>query len=728
MNQLAKRAVQCLITLAAIAWVVTGNHGQMGQIAVARGWSLLSGDLGPLQGFPLSDLLWAVVFLVGGWQGVLGFLGLLVMAFFIWVFALEEKRRLPLGTLALGFFVMIGFVVPGPFPLLLALLMLLPSVVQSGRLRLLLIAQAVWILSSPLSWALGWLWWRQRKINPKEGLAGIGLCLMGMGWDFWRLSQQRLDYVSSLGSYYWMLGLVLILMIRCFLVTKAFQSQTEGQGQGQGKFLPFGAGVVAFLMWGGLVGEKILAVQNSGFVPQFAEIQAFSELFKARPDLAFSPITTRSVWVWDYCRITAGLRHCALATGNPSEEGGQQFVLVGEANPRKAASAYLEEKKYWPTHKPLVFSGTVCLLGPAKNLGPNRGVQGLGVHRSAESVMAFAWFEGDQNGPPASKEEGNQSLQWAWKWAEMAVRENPKDGLAWGITGELILARSFLGTSMAPPTPMEIEAWLAQAAFCFRQSLDLNPLDGKIARVYGEVLKRVGALDLAQTLPQFSKNEGKSPRMKEETFLDSGPTHVMDLKYLLEFRYPGDSDRSLARVKEAMSLGLKGQALGELNRGAPERFGREGAKLRMQLLLQCGFADVARELAATHEAKNLNLGLLEWPRTQGIGFGANWKMPVLGWIQGVANLALFPHGGAGPRFESLIGILSKDLSQIQIQMVQGIPFAVAKMAMPIPQTPWAGRIESLKEWATLEDYASLGAVLREEIAVMKRLESGHTQP
>ena len=246
MNQLAKRAVQCLITLAAIAWVVTGNHGQMGQIAVARGWSLLSGNLGPLQGFPLSDLLWAVVFLVGGWQGVLGFLGLLVMAFFIWVFALEEKRRLPLGTLALGFFVMIGFVVPGPFPLLLALLMLLPSVVQSGRLRLLLIAQAVWILSSPLSWALGWLWWRQRKINPKEGLAGIGLCLMGMGWDFWRLSQQRLDYVSSLGSYYWMLGLVLILMIRCFLVTKAFQSQTAGLGQGQGKFLPFGAGVVAF--------------------------------------------------------------------------------------------------------------------------------------------------------------------------------------------------------------------------------------------------------------------------------------------------------------------------------------------------------------------------------------------------------------------------------------------------------------------------------------------------
>ena len=86
MNQLAKRAVQCLMTLGAIAWVVTGNHGQMGQIAVARGWSLLSGDLGPLQGFPLSDLLWAVVFLVGGWQGVLGFLGLLVMAFFIWVF------------------------------------------------------------------------------------------------------------------------------------------------------------------------------------------------------------------------------------------------------------------------------------------------------------------------------------------------------------------------------------------------------------------------------------------------------------------------------------------------------------------------------------------------------------------------------------------------------------------------------------------------------------------
>lgn len=724
MNQWAKSAVQILITLGAMAWVVTGNQGQIGQLAIARGWSLLSGDFGLLHGYPLSDLLWAVIFLLGGWLGILGFLGLTVMAFVLWLVAKEKKRSLPLGTLALGFFVFIGWMVPGPFPLLLILLMLVPWVVQSGRGGLLWVAQVVWLLSAPMGWALGWVWWRQRMTYPKEWLAGLGFCLFGLGWDYGRIFYQGFDQVAWHGAISWKLGLLLILMIRCFLVTEALPNQKRWN------LLPWGAGVVAFLLWGGQAGEKILAVQNSGSFPQFAEMRALTELFKARPDLAFSPLATRSVWVWEYCRITPGLRHCELvdAKETPSAEGRQPMVLVGEANPRTAASAFLEGKKHWPTHKPVLFSGSVCLLSPAKTLGSKNEVQGLGVHRSAESVMAFAWFEGDQSRPSSSKVEASLALPWAWKWAEMALRENPRDGLAWGITGELILARNFLGPSRTTPTPMEIEAWLAQAAFCFRQSLDLNPHDGKIARVYAEILRRVGALDLAQALPQFSTTDGKSANIKEQTFLASGSTQVMDLKHLLEFRHPGDSDRSLARVKEAISLGLKGQALGELNRGAPERFGSDGAKLRMQLLIQCGFPDVALELVSSLEAKNSNFGLLEWPRPQGIGFGANWKMPVLGWVKAVAKLALFPHGAAEPPFESLMGILTQDLSQIQNQLLQGLPFAVAKLAMTLPQTPWAGRMESQKEWATVEDFASLVTILREEIAVMKRLQGGPTQP
>ncbi len=721
MHQWAKWAFPILITAVAIAWVVTGNQGQGGLIPVARGWNLLSGDHSQLQGYPMSDFLWAMVFLVGGWAGILVFLGVLVMAFIPWGFVVDEKRSLPWGTFALGFFVLIGFVVPGPGPILLGLVMLIPRLVQSGRVHFLWITQVVWILSAPFGWALGGLWWQQRKQYPKSWIAGMGLCLVGLVWDTWRFIHQSLDQMNGEGSFSWQLGLLLVMVLRCIWLTKAIQPQR------QKRVLPWGAGLVAFALWVGLAGDKTVAVQNSGYFPQAAEIQAFAELFKARPELAFSPIITRSKWVWEKCQVTAGMRHCQLsgAIGPPLE--GQPFVLVGDSKPRKAASAYLEEKKHWPTHRPLVFSGTVCLLGPSRNQGPNRRVQGLGVNKSAESVMAFAWFEGEQT-EPSSHAEASLALQWAWKWAELALRENTRDGLAWGITGELILARNFLGANKTAPTPMEIEAWLAQAAYCFRKSLDLNPLDGKIAGVYAGVLRQVGALDLAQALPQFSKAGGTLAQGREATFLASGPTQVMDLKHMLEFRYPGDSDRSLARVKEAIALGLKGQALGELNRGRPERFGTEGAKLRMQLLIQCGFPEVALEVAGNHETMHRIFGLFEWPRTQGKGLGDHWKLPVLGWIKGMANLALFPHERTVNMFDSLIGDLSSDLAQIQLQMVQGVPFAVAKMALPIPQTPWAGRIESLKEWSNLESFAGLGSVLREEITALKRLQSGPIQP
>lgn len=719
MNRWIRNFLLTTTAFLAIALSIFGDKGLSGQQSIARGWDLVSGEIGvSLEGFPGSDLIWFFVFQIGGWVGVLSLLGAFALAFVMVAIIGEEKAGLPLGSLSLLIFVFGKWFIPGSIPFLFFLVSFSPRILRTNNWMLIFGYQVFWILATPMSCLFGiGCWIFGAKFARKNQLLLV-MGLLGLIWDFWRIGPvfQGGGYLSEYPSN-WSLGLGGALLARVlfarFNPAKTVLTQIIS-----------GAGVVGvWILIGGLFGSNLVAYQISRLFPQVEHLRAYSELYRARQDLVSLPINTHSQWVRDWCRVTAGLRHCEITSKSPGNTI-HQFFLIGDPDPRKSAATLVSECGQNSHLTPRVFSGPLCLLEESKLKATPGKFQGLGVWRSAESVMAFAWFEVVQNRPKELKENIANGLKLAWTWAEMAMRQNPRDALAWGITGELILAKHFLNPGNSPLAPMEQEAWMAQAAFCFRKSLDLNPFDRKIRRVFSAVLRQEGALDLAESIMESATTEGIIHEPSRESFfLEQGPAKVMDLKHLLEFRFPGEIDRSLDRIRHAVALGLKGQALGELDRGGAERFGVEGARIRLKLLLEAGFAEVTWELANLQANQSLDLGLMEWKRPGGgNGLGATWKLPTIAWVQCVSNLAMHPHGGSPGGFDSLRKILKEDLFRVQGRLLNELPLVLAKNILVLPGNPLALRIEGAMEYSSRENLAQLGMAISEELMALDRLE------
>ena len=722
MNRWLKNILQTIIALMALLWAITGDKGDSGQQAIARGWDFISGNISVvLAGYPISDLIWFFVFQIGGWVGILVALGLFALFFVINLIMFEDFFNLPIGSLSLLLFGFCAYISPGPFPFLFICLILFMKVHESNNLCFVFYFYIFWILSAPFGWFVLFLFLINGGFICNEKRILIWLVLFGVVWDCFRIFPffNFFDCFTDCFSV-WGLGLAGILGIRVLFFRICPNKNTFHF------LLTSASNIVVLIIMVSIFGSNLLANQINGFFPQIGQLRSFAELSQAKGDLVSLPLATHSQWVWVGCRVTAGLRHCLLISKPDGVKPGT--LLIGDSDPRKSAANLVLECRRNTNLIPQIFSGTLCLLDETKPTTTSRNLSGLGVWRSAEAVMAFAWFEALQNRPYGVIEDSTFALGRARSWAQMAINQNSRDGLAWAITGELILAQNFLGAGKSLVTPMEIDFWLAEAAFCFRRSLDLAPLDRKTSRVFAGLLRQKGALDLAETITEsINKETNLQEQSGEGFFLEQGTARIMDLKHLLEYRFPGEIDRSLDRIRYAVTLGLKGQALGELGRGGEERFGIDGAKLRLDLLLQAGFADLALELANLHANRGVDLGLMEWMRPGGGGgLGATWKLPTIPWIQCVSRLSIQPFKGKTNAFDSLRKSLSEDQSRIQNRVLKDLPLILAKNVLQLPGSPLALRIEVGMEYSSRENLLQLGESIGEEIKVLDRLEREST--
>lgn len=713
-----KNFLTMIIALLAVFCLITGDKGGLGQQSIARGWDLSSGEITvALGGYPLSDFIWFFIYQISGWVGVLGLLGALGILCVIMARYYEDKAGLPFGSLMLLIFIFGNLFLPGPLPFLVLFIFLHQLVLKTNNLKSICFYQVLWIFCAPFSW-ISCAYLICARLNANRKLF-ISLFFIGLIFDFFRISSliEFSQYFICFSSKLSFALFLIFLLIFIFVYKKNRNLFFD-------YFISMYSGILSVFIIFCFFGYCLFNSRIYGLFPQEEQLRAFSEVFRARNDLISIPIYTDSKWVLDGCRITAGLRHCLNASGTKERLDAKGVFLIGDPDPRRSASMLVAECARNPNLAPQVFSGSLCLLAQSGQNARRSNFQGSGVRRSAEAVMAFAWFESAQNRPNKVKDDNFSGLSVALKWAEMAMRANPNDGLAWGITGELILAKHFLNPETHSLSPMEQEAWLCQAAFCFRRALDLDPFDKKTSRVFAELLREAGAFDLAETILDSGRSDLINQDDPDESFfLDKGPARVMDLKHLLEYRFPGEADRSLERIRNALALGLKGQALVELDRGGAERFGLEGARIRLKLLLETGFADSAMEMANLYVKQGMDLGLSEWRRPGGVGLGATWKLPTIPWVQGVSNLAMNPFGGNAGCFDELKNILKMDQNKVGGRITKDLPLIVAKNVLVLPGNPLALRIECAMEYSNRESLFQLGMAIAEELRILDRLES-----
>jgi tetratricopeptide (TPR) repeat protein len=261
-------------------------------------------------------------------------------------------------------------------------------------------------------------------------------------------------------------------------------------------------------------------------------------------------------------------------------------------------------------------------------------------------VPGQAWFLRPE--APASGQHVGQPAPalLAVRAARRALADCPDDGRAWLALGQAYIALSRMTREPISELPPLAMLRFVQATTAFHAALTRNPDLEPAHRVLADLYRERGYLDAElvhrRALARLAKEQGAAPGDEDavdrlallQQAADELERAVQDRRQLFIVRSRGLSDNPLARAREALRLGLALEALdGVLLKSQAVLFGKEGAKLQLELMLELGRADAAREMIENPEtrASRVALGIQELPSAS--SSGAVYRLAAYDWLR-----------------------------------------------------------------------------------------------
>jgi len=689
---------------------------------------------------PLSDLLWGLSFGLGGGFAVLGLLLVMQMALLACLIYVGRSRlRVGSALVCLALFLP-GLNAPGSLPLGYLLLALWLLFGAPQRAALLLLVQAVWIFAAPFSWVLAWSGATKGNL-PLAARFGSGLFgLAALSLDLVDLRSALLLPLATEGDR-WMaldhLKIVYGLLLLFSLLGAVGMARWLSSERAATWDLLFGATrsiLVGLLCADALLGWRVLFAGHA-FAGRFDEHAAFAKL--ARTKAATTPsrtptkeeqpaIVTSSAWVHAHALMEPDLRRMVLTEKGALAQSANATIWVGSPSPRLAARDLLEVLESLSRY-PCQICGTVAVLesGQKDDREVLRGIfADVSSDPAAEACLTLAWFEARrQSFANLNRNRERQAALGAildraeWQIAQ-AFAQKRNESLAWAIKAEAGLIRFVLELEAGGMAPFVESFRLAQVCHDLRKSLALDPSDGRASNLLEDLLAKQNALDSALEWDAYKAKR----RLGRDAGYSLAEWRVLDLSNELAFYRPLSEGKTLARLRDANRLGLKGLALEELSSSDPVLFGPAGIKLRMELMFSLGYAAEAAQLLSELKAVRLDrdLGLVEWPYARGKGVAATWKFPAMAWWEASAEAILDPPGSSSPKLNGLIGELQADRKELAKRLKDNFPLTAAAAALP--QHGWmpAGYIAA-QQWENEAELFLLGEQIGKQIQFLETL-------
>jgi len=754
-----------------LAWFFAVNHPDLGTWeGIARGQALLFPAPSPFPDwfpyfsfYPISDLFWWLSFaLSGGWGLALALLGLQGVLLLGLAWNEFETNRTGAAVCFLPWFLP-GILIPGPAPigyLMLGILWVVGVPVSLGWGLGWLI---LWLLVGPFSWilALGlglnrdWPFWLR--------MAALGLGGLGLLRDAWVLYRDFDEVFAgwslspiSIGTGLWSFFLALTLL-GILALPRLISPHREKAWE---IVLGLARLAIAALVLTDSLGRWGVVGPFLGRADPWADHEPFADLARVDGEvLAKAPSVTHSRWVWVHGFLEPKLSGIRWLDHLYEVKDAPALVWIGNSSPRASAAHLVEALSSHDQLTVAYLCGSVAVLFPHREMAPVpgspflppelsesdktplpgelsepklwkefRGAKlGLGLDPAAEACLALAWFQArrpklvSMENPESTRRlspDGREILAYTRAKADEAMQRGQSLGFA--MRGEWELTRYLLEQNEVDPLPFEKSFRLSQVAYFLGKSLEIQPEDTRTRNLHREILLTQRALDAAVDWEdgQLTRRRGLSfPRSVEEW-------RVLDLSNQLAFFHPPSAGFSLARLREGIRLGLKGQILQELSTADPILAGPEGAKLRVGLLFDLGHIAEGKELLTRlgELGMDRDLGLVEWPRAGGSGPAAFWRFPAKLWYLTLAEATLGGTGASPMAAERLIAELQRDLDQLRKRSKERLPEVAGAMILGGPPWSASGWIAA-QQWKMEIDLSQLASLLETQIEFLRRIQS-----
>ena len=309
---------------------------------------------------------------------------------------------------------------------------------------------------------------------------------------------------------------------------------------------------------------------------------------------------------------------------------------------------------------------------------------------STTLVPGQSWFLrpeapmwGQHGGPPAP-------ALLAVRAARRALADCPDDGRAWLALGQAYVALGRLTREPISELPPLAMLRFVQTTTALHAALIRNPNLESAHRVLADLYRERGYLDaelvhrralalLAQELGAAPGDEDAIDRIALiQQASDELERTVQDRRQLFIVRSRSMSDNPLAQAREALGLGLALEALdGVLLKSQAVLFGKEGAKLQLELMLELGRADAARELIEDPDmrATRLALGIQELPPTS--PSGAVYRLGAYDWLRACQAAAAGDYDRAAEALSALTQQMRAEEEAAVPQLSRAVAIALA---------------------------------------------------